>query len=333
MYIVHSYSTAIVFTVITMLCWGSWANTQKIASKNWRFELFYWDYVIGIFLLSIIMALSLGSSGEKGMGFIENIKQAHFANIVSAIIGGVIFNLANILLVAAIAIAGMSLAFPLGVGLAMVLGVLINYIATPKGNPVLLFAGIGIVTIAIVLDAMAYRKMVKSEKKTPSKGILLSVLAGFLMAWFFRFVASSISPDLEIPDLGKLTPYSAFFFFVLGIIISNFFFNTYLMKKPIDGPPVTFKQYFSGDVKSHLSGIIGGMVWATGTLLSLIAGDKAGYAISYGLGQGATMIGAFWGVFIWKEFRNSPKGTYQLLFLMFTLFILGLSIIIYAGYN
>ena len=333
MYIVNSYSTAIIFTIITMLCWGSWANSQKIASKSWRFELFYWDYVIGIFILSVIMAFTLGSNGEKGMGFIESIKQAHPSNIVSAMIGGIIFNLSNILLVAAIAIAGMSLAFPLGVGLAMVLGVLINYIATPKGDAMLLFTGICIVTIAIVLDAMAYRRLAKSEKRTPSKGIVLSVLAGFLMAWFFRFVASSISSNLEVSEVGKLTPYSAFFFFVMGIIISNFLFNTYLMKKPIDGPSVTFKQYFSGDFKSHLSGIIGGMVWAIGTSLSLIAGDKAGYAISYGLGQGATMIGAFWGVFIWKEFRNSSKGTYQLLFMMFLLFIIGLGIIIYAGKN
>lgn len=331
MYIVNTYTTAVVFTIITMLCWGSWANSQKIASKTWRFELFYWDYVLGILLFSLVLGFTMGSSGDKGMGFIDSIKQADSGNIISAILGGIIFNLSNILLVAAIAIAGMSLAFPLGVGLAMVLGVLINFIATPKGNGMLLFTGVLIVTAAIVLDALAYRKMAKSEMKTPSKGIVLSVLAGLLMAWFFRFVASSISANLEIPEAGKLTPYSAFFFFVIGIVISNFLFNTYLMKKPIEGPSVTFKQYFSGDFKSHLSGIIGGVVWAIGTSLSLIAGDKAGYAISYGLGQGATMIGAFWGVFIWKEFRNSPKGTNLLLFMMFTLFIIGLSIIIFAG--
>jgi len=267
------------------------------------------------------------------MGFLESIKQADYRNILSPILGGIIFNLSNILLVAAIAIAGMSLAFPLGVGLAMVLGVLINYMATPKGNALLLFIGIFIVTVAIVLDALAYKKLATSEKRTPAKGLILSILAGLLMAWFFRFVASSISSNLEIPEIGKLTPYSAFFFFVIGIVISNFLFNTYLMKKPIEGESVTFRQYFKGDIKSHLSGIIGGVAWAIGTSLSLIAGDKAGYAISYGLGQGAIMIGAFWGVFIWKEFRNAPKGTNILLFMMFMLFILGLSMIVYAGNN
>jgi glucose uptake protein len=265
------------------------------------------------------------------MGFIESIKQATARNILSPVLGGIIFNLSNILLVAAIAIGGMSLAFPLGVGLAMVLGVFINYIATPKGDPLLLFTGVFIVTLAIVIDALAYKRMASASKKTPATGIILSVLAGLLMAWFFRFIASSITENPEFPEAGKLTAYSAFFFFTIGILVSNILFNSYLMRRPIEGEPVTYSQYFKGDSISHLSGIIGGMVWATGTTLSLIAAEKAGYAISYGLGQGATMIGAFWGVFIWKEFRNAPAGTNLMLSLMFLLFITGLGIIIYAG--
>jgi len=246
-------------------------------------------------------------------------------------LGGVIFNLSNILLVAAIAIAGMSIAFPVGVGLCMVLGVIINYIATPKGEAFTLFAGVGLVTLAIVLDALAYRKLASSQQKTPAKGILLSVMAGFLMAWFFRFVASSIATNLEMPETGKLTPYAAFFFFVIGIVISNLVFNTILMKKPLAGEPVTFGEYFRAGSKSHLSGILGGMIWALGTALSLLAAGKAGYAISFGLGQGATLIGALWGVFIWKEFKAAPKGTWLLLTLMFILFFSGLGMIILAG--
>ena len=252
--------------------------------------------------------------------------------------GGRIFNLSNILLVAAISIAGMAIAFPVGVGLCMVLGVLINYIAMPMGDPVLLFTGVGIVVIAIILDALAYKKLTLSEKKTPTKGIILSVVAGFLMAWFFRFVASAIAVDPEntaagMAEAGKLTPYAAFFFFVIGIVISNFLFNTYLMKKPIEGAPVNFSQYFQGNIRSHLSGIIGGMIWALGTSLSLLAANKAGYAISFGLGQGATMIGAFWGVFIWKEFKGASKSVNLLLALMFLLFTAGLALIIAAGNN
>jgi len=321
-----------------MLSWGSWANTQKIAAKNWRFELFYWDYVLGILIFSLLFGFTFGSIGAKGMSFIESINQASISSMVNPIIGGIIFNLSNILLVAAISIAGMAIAFPVGVGLCMVLGVLINYLATPKGDPIFLFIGVGIVVLAIILDALAYKKLTMSEKKTPTKGIVLSVLAGFLMAWFFRFVASAIAVDPDqtgagLAEAGKLTPYAAFFFFVTGILISNFVFNTYLMKKPIEGRPVFFKQYFEGNFRSHLSGIIGGMIWALGTSLSLLAAGKAGYAISFGLGQGATMIGAFWGVFIWKEFKGASKGINLLLMLMFLLFTAGLLLIIISGGN
>jgi glucose uptake protein len=330
MYIVETYTIAVILTFVTMICWGSWANTQKLAG-GYRFELFYWDYVLGILVFSLILGFTLGSKGHSGMGFMQNIARASAGNIGNAFLGGVIFNLSNILLVAAIAIAGMAIAFPVGVGLCMVLGVVINYIATPKGDAFTLFTGVGLVTLAIVLDALAYRKLASSQQKTPAKGILLSVMAGFLMAWFFRFVASSIATDLETPEAGKLTPYTAFFFFVIGIFLSNFLFNTFLMKKPIAGEPVTFGQYFKAGPKSHLSGLLGGIIWAIGTSLSLIAAGKAGYAISFGLGQGATLIGALWGVFIWKEFRAAPRGTNYLLALMFVLFVLGLGLIIMAG--
>ncbi len=279
MFIVSSYTLAVVLTFVTMICWGSWANTQKIAEKSWRFELFYWDYVLGILLFSLLFGFTFGSMGDKGMGFAESIGQASTSSIINPIIGGIIFNLSNILLVAAISTAGMAIAFPVGVGIAMVLGVLINYIAAPVGDPVFLFLGVGIVVIAIILDALAYKKLSQSKKKAPTKGIVLSVVAGFLMAWFFRFVASAIAVDPEntaagLSEAGKLTPYAAFFFFVIGIVISNFLFNTILMKKPIEGAPVNFKQYFQGNLRSHISGIIGGMVWALGTSLSLLAANK-----------------------------------------------------------
>jgi glucose uptake protein len=336
MFIVNSYILAVLLCFITMICWGSWANTQKMAAKSWRFELFYWDYVIGILLFSLLFGFTFGSMGERGMSFATSISQASTSSIINPIIGGIIFNLSNILLVAAISIAGMAIAFPVGVGLAMVLGVLINYVATPKGDPLFLFIGVGIVVLAIILDALAYKKLAKSVQKTSTKGIVLSVLAGFLMAWFFRFVAKAIAVDPEntaagMAEAGKLTPYAAFFFFVIGIVISNFLFNTYLMKKPIEGKPVFFKQYFQGNFRSHLSGIFGGMIWALGTSLSLLAAGKAGYAISFGLGQGATMIGALWGVFIWKEFKGAGKAINQMLLLMFLLFTAGLILIIWAG--
>jgi glucose uptake protein len=329
-FILSSYELAIAFTVITMLCWGSWANTQKLAAKNWRFELFYWDYVIGVVALALVFAFTLGSVGESGRGFLADIQQADSGNIASALLGGVVFNAANILLVAAIALAGMSVAFPVGIGIALVMGVVVNYFAEPQGNATLLFTGVGFVAAAILLDAIAYGKL-GGSKKASSKGIVISVVAGVLMASFYRFVAASMSTDFVTPESGKLTGYSAVVFFALGIFVSNFVFNTVFMKRPVEGEPVTYGQYFAGDFKTHLMGILGGIIWCVGMSFSIIAAGKAGYAISYGLGQGATLVAALWGVFIWKEFKGASKVVNLLLVLMFICFLVGIVLIIAAG--
>jgi glucose uptake protein len=332
MFIVHSYGLAILFCFITMICWGSWANTQKLASKSWRFELFYWDYVIGIVLFSIISALTLGSIGDEGRSFIDDLKQADSGNIGSALLGGVIFNAANILFSAAIAIAGMSVAFPVGIGLALVLGVILNYAVAQKGDPVVLFAGVGLIVIAIVLNAIAYRKASASDRKVSTKGIALSLIAGLLMSFFYRFIAASMDlDDFESPAPGKMTPYTAVFIFSLGIFFSNFIFNTILIKKPIAGNPTSYAEYFKGSFNTHMTGILGGLIWGLGNSFNLIAAGKAGPAISYGLGQGATLIAALWGVFIWKEFKNAPAGTNKLVTAMFFFFVVGLGLLIYAG--
>ncbi len=332
MFIIQSYSLAIVFCIITMLCWGSWANTQKLAGKTWRFELFYWDYVIGILLFSLFSAFTLGSFGENGRSFITDLKQANAANIESAFIGGVIFNAANILFSAAIAIAGMAVAFPVAIGLALVLGVIINYAAAQKGNPALLFTGVALVMLAILLNAAAYKKKNAGNSQVSAKGIILSLVAGILMSFFYRFIAASM--DLENfvqPAAGKMTPYTAVFIFSVGIFISNFIFNTILIKKPFVGEPTSYSAYFKGNVSTHLTGVAGGLIWGLGNSFNLIAAGKAGPAISYGLGQGATLIAALWGVFIWKEFKDSPQGTSKFVTAMFFFFIAGLALLIFSG--
>ena len=330
MYIVSSYFLAIILCVITMLCWGSWANTQKLAQKSWRFELFYWDYVLGILLMSLLFSFTMGSNGEQGRSFLEDIRQAGIGNIGNALLGGIVFNAANILIVAAISIAGMSVAFPVGIGIALVLGVVVNYFASPQGNAAWLFAGVALITVAIVIDALAYRKKTTQAHKVPTKGIVLSVVGGVLMALFYRFVASSMVTNFEQPEAGLLTPYTAVFIFSVGILLSNVLFNTILMKKPFEGAPVTYSQYFAGKLKEHLTGVLGGMIWCVGMTFSIIAAGKAGFAISYGLGQGATLVAALWGVFIWQEFKG-VKGTTGLLATMFGLFFIGIGMLIYAG--
>ncbi len=332
MFIVQNYSLAIVFCFITMLCWGSWANTQKLVTGKWRFELFYWDYVIGILLLSLVAAFTLGSMGSSGRSFLDDFHQASWSNVGSAFIGGIIFNLANILFTAAIAIAGMSVAFPVGIGIALILGVIINYLGVQRGDPALLFAGVGLVTVAIILNAIAYKKSAISSSKASSKGIILSIVAGVLMSCFYRFIAASMDLNNFVnPEVAKMTPYTAFVVFAVGIFISNFLFNTVMMKKPLDGPPVTYNNYFSGKLPLHLVGVLGGAIWGVGNLLNLLAAGKAGPAVSYGLGQGATLVAAIWGVLIWKEFKNAKGKVNGLLAGMFACFVLGIVLIIYSG--
>lgn len=334
MFIVESYSLAIILSFITMLCWGSWGNTQKLTAKTWRYELFYWDYVIGIVLLSLIVGFTLGSFGEFGRSFVDDINQVNSRSFWSAFTGGIIFNASNILLSASISLAGMSVAFPIGVGLALVLGVFINYFGAPKGDPTILFLGVALIVIAIILNGVASGKISKGdeERKTKKKGIIIAICAGILMSFFYRFVAASMDlSNFSNPAAGMLTPYGAFFIFSLGILGSNFIINTLVMKKPFLGESVTYKQYFSGNIKTHFVGILGGITWGVGTVFSYIAAEKAGPAISYALGQGAPMVAALWGVFIWKEFRGSTKMVNNMLIAMFIFFLTGLALIVVSG--
>ncbi len=365
MFLLESYALAVVFCVITMLCWGSWANTQKLAGKTWRFELYYWDYVFGVLLMALIFAFTLGSMGTEGRGFVDDISQADSSSLGYAFLGGVVFNIANILLVAAIAVSGMSVAFPVGIGLALVLGVLINYASERTGNPILLFLGVAFVAVAIILDALAYGKLPGQSKGGGKKGLILSVACGILMSLFYFLVMQSMAkvevpvgrlPVAEAQDLdpdavvdgvvardvtskymklgslqsGKLTPFTANVVFSLGIVLSTFVFNTFIMLKPIEGEPVPLSAYFKGSFGDHIWGIMGGCIWAVGMTLNVVAANLAGPAISYGLGQGATMVAAIWGVFIWREFRDAPPGTNRLIWLMFAGYVIGLGSVIVA---
>lgn len=332
MFIVNSYLLAVVFCFVTMLCWGSWGNTQKLAAKSWRYELFYWDYVIGMVLFALFIAFTMGSFGSEGRPFLKDIAQVDAKAFGSIILGGMIFNASNILLSASTSIAGMAVAFPLGVGISLVLGTVVNYLGAPKGDPVILFSGIALIVIAIVCNGVASGKVGSGKQNTSRKGVLLALVAGTLMAFFYRFVAAAMDLDnFASPEAGKVTPYTAIVIFSLGVLASNFLFNTLVMKKPFIGEPVTYGQYFKGSFRTHVVGVLGGAIWCLGTAFSYIASGKAGAAISYALGQGAPLIAAIWGVFIWKEFKGAGKNVYTLLGFMFVLFLGGLGLIIASG--
>jgi len=304
--VVTSLPVAILLCVVTMLGWGSWANTQKLAGKEkWPFELFYWDYAIGVLLFSVVFAAALG----EGFTIVA-------AATIPALISGAIFNVSNILLVVGIDAAGMAVAFPVGVGLALVIGTVESYLEAPKGNPAMIFAGVALIVFAMIMSAAAHNRLPQSGAKNRRKGLIFSIIAGCTMGLFYPQLMRAIGPD-------KLTPYVALVFFALGVLASNFIVNTIFMK----AGGVGYAEYFRGSAKLHLIGVLGGSIWMVALCMNVIAAHVAGPAVSYALGQGATLIAAIWGVFIWREFQAAPKGTMMYIALMFVGYLSGLILI------
>jgi len=328
MLLVNTYTQAVLLSVITMFCWGSWPNTQKLTSKSWRFELFYWDYVWGIILMSLLFAFIPGSLGNKGNNFRRDLIQADWINVISSFAAGIIFNLANILFVAALTIAGMLVTFTIAIGVGLVIGILINYLAVPVGNEYYLFGGVALIVLAIFFSAIAHKRLSKRVQKPSAKGIVFPLAAGVLFGFYYLLIARSTNIDFQFPKTGKLGPYAAVFCFSIGVLLSTFVFNTILMKEPVQGIPLHTKDYFNGSKRDHLLGMLGGAVWCIGFMLSILSAGKAGFTISFGLGQGNAMIAAIWGIVVWKEFRGAPPGTSKFLFFMFACYILGLIFIV-----
>ena len=322
----QTYAIALSFMILSMLCWGSWANTVKLC-PGYRFQLFYWDYVVGLFLGALLWGLSLGSFGGAGRPFIADVLHADSAYRLLAFTGGVIFNVANLLLVAAIDIAGLAVAFPVGIGLALVIGAVSNYAISPSGNPWLLFGGIVLVLGAIVFDAAAYRLREVRQQALSKRGVMLSLASGLLMGTFYPFVVKSMK-GAKAPG-----PYAAALFFAVGVVACAIPVNALLMRKPLDGrEPVSLGGFTAAPSRWHVWGILGGLIWCTGAVLNFVAARAhvVGPAVSYSIGQGATMISACWGVFIWHEFAAAPQRSRRLLVWMFLFFIFGLAAIALA---
>ena len=328
MYYCSSYPLAVAFCVFTMLCWGSWGNAQKLAG-NWPYRHFYWDFVVGMVVFAVIFGFTAGSCGGGAWSFAANLRQASAANVGFALLGGLIFNAALILLVKSIDMVGLSVAFPVCNGLSIALGTAVNYFVAPKGSPAWIFGGIALIVGAVVCNAAASGVKTKGMQgteatkgtKSAAKGIAVAIVSGIFMSFFYSFVARTIDMDFAAPApaAGKLTPYAAFFLFVVGTFLSTFFLN-----------PVKPSAYFGGG-KVHLAGLLGAAIWAAGTCLSFVSAGPAGAAIAFGLGQGATLVSAVWGIFVWREFKDAPRAAAVLNAVFFTLFVAGLAALIKAG--
>ena len=324
MFTPHSLGIALLMMITSAICWGSWANTYK-GVKNYRFELFYWDYAVGIFLISLILALTMGSTGNDASSFLNNVHSADTSNIVSTMVGGAIFNLANLLLVAAIDMAGLAIAFPVSIGIALVVGVVLSYSLQPKGNGVLLAAGVLCALIAVILDGKAYGSLGSAGRSVSRKSIVICIISGVLMGLWNPFVAYGATRG------NALTPYSSVVFLTLGALFSCFIWNLYFMKRPLLGEPVSFAGFFSGPPSGHLLGLFGGFIWGIGTVFNVVAGKATAFAISYAIGQSAPMVAALWGVFAWREFEGAPGKAKAYLGLMFIFYCLAIVLVARAN--
>ncbi len=324
MFVPHTVGFALLMMIASAICWGSWANTYK-GVKNYRFELFYWDYAVGIFLISLVLALTMGSTTNDASSFLNNIHSADRSNFLYTLVGGAIFNLANLLLVAAIDMAGLATAFPVSIGIALVVGVVSSYALQPKGNPALLAAGVASAILAVILDGKAYRSLQKAASAVSRKSIVVSVISGILMGLWAPFVTHAMTQG------HTLGPYSVGVFFTLGALLSCFVWNVYFMKKPLVGTPVNFSGFFRGPASGHMLGLLGGVIWGTGTVFNLVAANFTGVAISYAIGQSAPMVAALWGVLAWKEFQGANRRAKIFLALMFVFYILAILLVARAN--
>jgi glucose uptake protein len=326
MFIVDNQAVAFLLCVVTMLGWGSWANTQKLAGKErWPFALYYWDYAFGVALLGLVFCFTLGNFGSAGSSAVANLHTASVGSLLRALASGALFNLSNILLVIAIDAAGMSLAFPVGVGLALVIGTVASYYHAPKGSPLLLGAGVMLIIFAMIMSAMAVRQVQRQRSVNATRGLLFAIAAGCLMGFFYPQLISSMSPNFNTEPIqpGYLTPYTALLLFGIGLLLSNVVINTVFMR--VQGS--TFREYREATPRLHGLGLLGGAIWMIALSLNVIASGVAGPAVSYALGQGATLVAALWGVFVWREFRGAATGTRLLVALMLIGYTAGLMLI------
>jgi glucose uptake protein len=339
----QTHVAVLLLTILSLFCWGSWANSYKLAGK-WRYELYYFDFAAGVVVAAFLYALTVGNLGYDSFSFMDDLMHAGKRQWLYGFMGGVIFNLGNMILMSAISVAGMAVAFPVGIGVATILGISLAYAAQSTGNPALLFAGCVLIAGAVVAAALAYRlhailrheelakagKAASTRRPSSIKGIVLALVSGLLLGSFFPLVDKAREGDLG------LGPYAVAAVFAMGVFLSTFVFNVFLMNLPVEGEPLEVLDIFRSTPREHLLGVVGGALWCTGLVTSLLAASAPAEAhlatvAGYLLARGFPLIAALWGILLWKEFKGSDLRVKTLVVFMFLLFAGGLLVIFQAS--
>ncbi len=321
----YTYTAALLLIIGSLLCWGSWANTFKLTTK-WRFELFYFDYALGLFLTAVLAASTLGSLGDD-FTFWDNFTTAGKRLTLIAFLAGCVFNLANMLLLAAVSISGLAVVFPIVLNLALVGSALLSHWLFPRFSLPYLSGGIVLVLLGACAAAWAYHehgKIAGTAMAFKWKTVVISASSGILMGTFY--------PMLEISRMGEngLGPYGLAFVFAIGVLLSTVAFNLYFINLPVQGKPIPLSWYVRpGNMRNHLLGLAGGAIWCAGAIANFLAAVaprtvNSGSGFSFVLGQSAGLVAALWGLLVWKEYRGATGRVYTLLALMLLLSLGGL---------
>jgi len=317
MYVPQTYFAALTLLIISMVCWGSWANIPK-ALPRWRLEYFYLDFTFGFLLLITILGATLGSESSPGLGFFTRLSEADGSQVASALLGGFLWNVGNVLTVVAIAIAGLAVAFPIVSVIAMLLGVGLSFWAQPIGNPAWLAVGVVVLVAAVIANAAAYERLRQSSDiKKPGGGVKVAIVAGVLVGCFPPFVARAIRGP------AALDSYAVSFYFMVGAMAATFLTVPILLAHPLFGDKGTLRDYRRGSLAWHVLGMASGGIWCFGTVANFLSAKLVGVAISWGIGSSASMVAALWGIFLWKEFAKSGRNARVLITVSLACYLAG----------
>ena len=323
MFIPHSTETALLLIVVSMLCWASWPNLLR-ALPQWRLEFFYVDYTLGFLLTVLLIGATAGSAGGFGLDFLDRFATAGMREAGLALLAGFLWNTGNIFLLNSIMIAGLAVAFTIGAVLAIMLGVGISYWAQPIGHPGWLLAGSVVLIVAACANAQAYRKLGGVSSRHKSLGIALALAAGVLVGVFPPFIAGAITGP------GALDSYVVSIYFMLGAAIATLIGMPILVARPFIGEPGSMKGYLQGRTSWHVMGLLAGAIWCIGTVANFVSAGLVGVAISWGIGSGAPMVGALWGILLWKEFKGADTYSRTLITVSLVLYTTGVVLVAIA---
>lgn len=334
-----SYTAALILLIAGMFGWGLWANLFKAAGGKWRFELFCFDFAIGVVLAAVVLGLTAGSLGFDGFGFRDDLQLAGKRQDLWGFAAGTIFNLGNMLLLGAVSVTGMAMAFPVGMGCALIVAALWNFAMNPGVSIGFVIGGAVVLAGAIAFSVLAWKTMAATKlkaqveanpgrvrkPKSSLKPVMLSLVGGVMLGSFV--------PLIQMGSAGEngLGPYAMGFIFSLGVVFSTFVFNLFFMNLPVQGKPIEIAEYFRAKLQRHGLGVIGGIVWYIGLIATLIkvrleGSARVGEALGYSLAQGSIVIAALCGLLLWKEYQGADSAARLRLGLMFILLVVGIGV-------